>query len=381
MIECPSLKDETSKEGSSEFVPDTMKKPLHHQDEMMLVSSKTSSSPWSLTLSAFRKHSVRLVNSRRSGKISDVYEYLPHQPIGHGAMSVSIRLAVRRSDGLQVAIKSVLKSDILRQRKRNNSIEEWEALRMLRENPNVVDLLDVFETEDEIQIVLEYCSGGELFRSIEERILEGGQYHYDDTEAAVLMQQVFKALEDLHDRGIAHLDVKPENLLLNQDGTEIKLCDFGIARLEEGGYTSDESSSSTSSFSSNRKARATSHGTNLYTAPELERDITATSSADIYSLGVTLYVLLHGFPPVYQCDGIDDEVALSFPSSTISEDAKDLIRSMLEADPSSRITAKEALNSKWIQERCCATSRTRKRFSPTCNKRSVRRRLCIRGIM
>eukprot|EP00547_Thalassionema_nitzschioides_P010065 CAMPEP_0194227200 /NCGR_PEP_ID=MMETSP0156-20130528/42739_1 /TAXON_ID=33649 /ORGANISM="Thalassionema nitzschioides, Strain L26-B" /LENGTH=347 /DNA_ID=CAMNT_0038959679 /DNA_START=107 /DNA_END=1147 /DNA_ORIENTATION=- len=347
MIECPSLKDETSKEGSSEFVPDTMKKPLHHQDEMMLVSSKTSSSPWSLTLSAFRKHSVRLVNSRRSGKISDVYEYLPHQPIGHGAMSVSIRLAVRRSDGLQVAIKSVLKSDILRQRKRNNSIEEWEALRMLQENPNVVDLIDVFETENEIQMVLEYCSGGELFRSIQQKLLTNYAYQLDETKAAILIRQVLKALEDLHDRGIIHLDVKPENLLLNEDGTEIKLCDFGIARLEyvEEDYASDDASSG-SSFSTSA-AVVSSQESNIYTAPELERDNTATTAADMYSLGVTLYVLLHGYPPIFQCDEIDDEISVSFPSSTISEDAKDLIRSMLQVDPSSRITAKEALNSKW----------------------------------
>jgi len=119
------------------------------------VSDKMDVSWPKMTLSAFRRdeETIRVADPNRSRKLSDLYKL--NGGIGHGAMSI-VRLAIRRSDNRQVAVKSVSKHDLLRSRKIGCSqrhLDEWEALRMLKENVNVIDLIDVFETNDEVHMV------------------------------------------------------------------------------------------------------------------------------------------------------------------------------------------------------------------------------------
>lgn len=98
------------------------------------------------------------------------------------------------------------------------------VLRKLRGHPIVVDVLDVFETEDSVQIVFEMCSGGELF----ERIVAHGAY--PEAEAAYVAGQLIEGIVHCHSTGIAHRDLKPENILLkDQHSSEIRIADFGLA--------------------------------------------------------------------------------------------------------------------------------------------------------
>jgi serine/threonine protein kinase len=192
----------------------------------------------------------------------------------------------------------------------------------------------------------------------------------------------FVACSFLHSR-----DIKPENVLIasGEDSSTIhvKLCDFGMARslLSQdarnhglGGAAAalcvgdnkpvvavvagDESP-----LTPPGRSRAYSMiGSNYYVAPEVSYGIPYDTAVDVYSLGVTLYILLCGFPPVFSgaeqqhegggggATGGEDEVVI-FPNAywkDISDNAKNLVRKMLHPDPSARITAKDALHDDWI---------------------------------
>lgn len=334
-----------------------------------------------LTLSAFRRpeETVRLTNCDASRLLENEYNLRAAgcRVIGHGAFS-TVRLAVRFSDGLKVAVKSISKYDALRARRlrRGGSssavqysrhMDEWEIMRLLKNNPYVLALFDVFETDEEIHLVTEYCEGGELFDAIKRKGAKRSSFRrgrYSEAQAARITNQILRALLDLHDLGIVHRDIKPENiLLLNNDESDIqvKLADFGMARL----HTSDpavsiidgESSPSTPGLVDVTNA-----------PPEIFNSKTAGPAADIFSLGVTLYILLCGFPPVF-CDGL-----VEFPDAywgDISDEAKAVVRAMVHPDPSRRISVRSALTNPWVRQQATRV----RRDSISANLELVRSRL------
>ena len=331
---------------SSTYMEPLRSVPLHQFPE--------SNSRPRLTLSAFRRPEeiIRVADPDSSRKLSDSYKL--RGGVGHGAMS-TVRLAERISDGSKFAVKTVSKHDVLRTRRfgrRRRHMDEWEVLRLLEHNPNVVNLIDVYETDDEVQMVLEYCEGGELFEHIQRNRAKSTPYDQSEIQAAKIAEQILSALNDLHRRGIVHRDVKPENLLLtNSGGSEAKICDFGIARLLLDECDSESCSSDDEGVSPGRRRAYSRVGSDLYAAPEVCLGDGYGTAVDMYSLGVTLYVLLYGFPPIFDLQD-DGEAGVTFHDnqwSPISDDAKDLIRQMLEAEPEQRITAERALDSPWIK--------------------------------
>ena len=377
-----------------------------------------------LTLSAFRRpeHTVRLTKSDPNRRLGAEYDL--HAPgcrvLGHGAFS-TVRLAVRKHDNVQVAVKTIAKHEALRSRRLRVSgrryMEEWEILRRLQNHPNIISLLDVFETNEEIQLVMEYCPGGELYDAIQKKkqhqLAVGNRTTASDTvtgasaalsprsssqacrraagqcperQAAQITSQILRALVDIHAMGIVHRDIKAENILLmspdrgdDSGYVRVKLCDFGMARLldqETSPSTVTVSSSPTSGSSGSdgdcspitpRISRSYSIvGSSYYMAPEVEIGDGYCASMDVYSLGVTLYILLCGFPPVFAApnDGkqnsgsdsdsgseSDDSSNVMFPNvywKDVSEEAKGLVRKMLNRNPSKRVSAKEALADPWI---------------------------------
>eukprot|EP00977_Amphora_coffeiformis_P020440 scaffold8266_cov175-Amphora_coffeaeformis.AAC.8 len=262
-----------------------------------------------LTLSAFRRSSVRLTHADPDRKLEDFYEMQQtglSGVLGHGAFS-TVRMAVRRSDQLPVAIKSIAKHEALRARRLRvgkHSMEEWDILKQMRNHPFIINLMEVFETEDEIMLVLEYCEGGELFNAIQRKrnrkqAMRRGQY--TEVQAAVITSQILKALADLHAAGIVHRDVKPENILLtdtkDDNRIRVKLCDFGMARSlrdhdddadgsESGNDEEDGNKVGEASPSTPGRSRAYSIiGSNFYAAPEIQYGNPYDTAVDIYSLG------------------------------------------------------------------------------------------------
>lgn len=209
----------------------------------------------------------RFIGKRLDGR------YEIHELIGVGGMAYVYK-AYDRVEGRWVAIK-ILKeefsnnSDFLR-RFRNES----KAIAVLS-HPNIVKVYDV-SFGDQIQyIVMEYIDGITLKQYIEQE----GVIRWN--EAVHFTTQILMALECAHEKGIIHRDIKPQNIMLLQDGT-IKVADFGIAR-----FLQSETTTMTD------KAIGSVH----YIAPEQASGDYITDKADIYSVGVMLYEMLTGKLP------------------------------------------------------------------------------------
>lgn len=142
--------------------------------------------------------------------------------------------------------------------------EEISILKKLK-HPNIVVLLDSFETNSEFIIVTE-LGQGELFN-----IIEDDQY-LEEPEIRKVAQQLVRALHYIHSNRITHRDLKPQNILMTSEGN-IKLCDFGFARY----------------MSYKTEVLTSLKGTPLYMAPEVVQEQPYTHTADLWSLGVILY--------------------------------------------------------------------------------------------
>jgi len=205
------------------------------------------------------------------------------------------------------------------------------------DHKNVLSLHEIFETENEISMVIELVTGGELFF----RIVEQGSYSEGD--AASIVKQILAGVEHLHTKGIAHRDLKPENLLCSGSGSDmiIKIADFGLSKI----------------FGNGQKLE-TSCGTPDYAAPEvLLGEKAYDKSVDLWSVGVITYVLLCGYPPFYaQSQPALFEKIINanydFPEpewSFISATAKDFVRKLLVIQAGHRMTVEQCLSHPFMQ--------------------------------
>ncbi|KAI7694706.1 Maternal embryonic leucine zipper kinase [Sarcoptes scabiei] len=253
--------------------------------------------------------------------------YLHRKSLGEGGFG-KVRLGTHLRTNQKVAIKMMNKEKLGRVR------IEVEALKNLQHD-NISKLLQVIETDTEIYLVLEYCSGGELFDYLisKKRLTE--------TEVRVIMKDLFKVLLFIHNRGFAHRDLKPENILFDKNH-KIKLIDFGLAA---------NSSSNKASLS----FLQTCCGSPAYAAPELLRGQTYSGPAvDVWSAGVLLFSLLAGHLP-FDDDNVNNlykkiQIGRFIMPVWFSSDVRDLLISMLKTNPSERISVSKALNHPWVQK-------------------------------
>jgi len=190
-----------------------------------------------------------------------------------------------------------------------------------------------------IYLVMELCTGGELF----DRIIDAG--HFTEVQAAILMQQIIRAIYYMHENHVCHRDLKPENFIfMTKDPIEkslLKIIDFGLSCS----FTADQ-------------VLTTKAGTPYYVAPQVLAG-KYDHLSDLWSCGVIMYVLLCGYPPFF--GETDAEVLskvrlgnFSFNATdwkNVSEDAKNLIRMLLKMNPRDRYTAEQTLNHVWIKNK------------------------------
>uniref|UniRef100_A0A8D2MN61 non-specific serine/threonine protein kinase n=1 Tax=Zonotrichia albicollis TaxID=44394 RepID=A0A8D2MN61_ZONAL len=204
-------------------------------------------------------------------------------------------------------------------------------------HPNIVSLIEVYETEAEIYLILEYVPGGDLFDAIIESV------KFTEHDAAVMITDLCEALVYIHSKNIVHRDLKPENLLVQHNAdksTTLKLADFGLAKQVT-------------------KPIFTVCGTPTYVAPEILAEKGYGLEVDMWAAGVILYILLCGFPPFRSQDRDQEELFqiiqlghyefLSPYWDNISAAAKDLITRLLIVDPQKRYTARQVLQHPWIR--------------------------------
>ncbi|CAE8602832.1 unnamed protein product, partial [Polarella glacialis] len=234
-----------------------------------------------------------------------------------------------------LAVKSIAKKDIKQKERFQQEID----LMKLLDHPNIIKLYETFEDRKNIYLVMELCTGGELF----DRIIE--LQSFTEVQAAIVMKQILGGISYMHASKICHRDLKPENFLFtNKDPIEkstLKIIDFGLAsKFKEGGVLS------------------TKAGTPYYVAPQVLAGA-YNQSADLWSCGVIMFVLLVGYPPFH--GETDNEVLAKVKSGrfhfeaadwkNVSEDAKYLIRQLLKMNPPERYTAEQALNHTWVVEK------------------------------
>lgn len=199
--------------------------------------------------------------------------YLLISNIGQGGMA-DVYKAIDTILNREVAVK-VLRGEL--------SHDPMTLLRFQREasaasklsHPNVVDVYDVGESDGRHYIVMEYVRG----RTLKQLIAQRGALNLD--EAIDIMMQLTSAISLAHEKHIIHRDIKPQNILVKDDGT-VKITDFGIAIAHD-----------SIQLTQNHTVMGSAH----YLAPETTKGEAPTSAVDIYALGIVFYELLSGKVP------------------------------------------------------------------------------------
>ena len=222
-------------------------------------------------------------------------------------------------------------------------------------HPNVQGIVDYAVEDDKAYIVSSLCRGGDLAQALEMR----GCLCEED--ARNVIAGILRGLAHLHSRGVAHRDIKLENILLTDskhDMSKVKIIDMGFAKQLVNRNATP-----------NAEAFNTVCGTPMYIAPEMIRPTVLTgeiqsearygTQADMWSCGIVLFCLLSGCPPfeatanTTMFDLFSDIEKADYDFwdpvwETVSEDALAMIEALLEADPSKRLTAEEALRHPWM---------------------------------
>merc|ERR1719343_1910097 len=268
-----------------------------------------------------------------TGKIHDFYD-MDKKKLGEGSYG-SVCKAKNKSTSALRAVKTISKA----QMKNIERFKQEIAIMKMMDHPNIIKLYETFEDHRSIYLVMELCSGGELF----DRIIESG--HFTEQQAAILMQQIIRAIYYMHENHTCHRDLKPENFLFMTkepiDKNLLKIIDFGLSCKFEPG-----------------QILTTKAGTPYYVAPQVLAG-KYDQLSDLWSCGVIMYVMLCGYPPFF---GESDAEVLSkvrlgnfsFNQAdwkNVSEDAKNLIRMLLKMNPRDRYTAEQSLNHEWIKNK------------------------------
>eukprot|EP01130_Rhizamoeba_saxonica_P018394 TRINITY_DN9187_c0_g1_i1.p1 TRINITY_DN9187_c0_g1~~TRINITY_DN9187_c0_g1_i1.p1 ORF type:complete len:548 (+),score=140.67 TRINITY_DN9187_c0_g1_i1:25-1668(+) len=261
--------------------------------------------------------------------------------LGEGAFSI-VKKGKSKKNGKEVALKFIDKwSDDL-----EKLIVEIMLMEEVHDSKSVVNLIDVYETYDELILVLELVVGGELF----DKIAEKGAY--SESDASHALQHILTGLNDMHQKNIIHRDLKPENLLCVSPSLDV-LDDIKIADLGEG-IKLDESGVTTGL-----------RGSPSYIAPEVYLNQEYGVKADLWSVGVIAYILLCGYLPFEEpfpedIEDSDDYVDLKeliisgefeFHEDSwgdVCDHAKDLISKLLDKNVETRLTAEQALQHPFI---------------------------------
>jgi len=248
---------------------------------------------------------------------------------------------------------------------RSKVLKEIEIYHLCRGQRNIIQLIEFFEEAENFYLVFEKINGGPLLKHIQQRVC------FTEAEASMIIKDLAEAIRHLHRQGIAHRDIKPDNVLCVNTNSPcpVKLCDFDLC--------------SPVSIEVSTPQLLTPVGSLEYMAPEVvdtfmmddyddddEDEISYNKKCDLWSLGIIMYILLCGYAPFSGNCGLGcgwergesctdcqemlfssiKEGEVMFPEKhweNISIEAKDLIEHLLVKD-SSRLDAEQVLDHPWI---------------------------------
>ncbi|KAF9675652.1 hypothetical protein SADUNF_Sadunf09G0054600 [Salix dunnii] len=261
--------------------------------------------------------------------------YTIGKELGRGQFGIT-HLCTNKVTGEQFACKTIAKRKLANKEDVEDVRREVQIMHHLTGQPNIVELKGAYEDKHSVHLVMELCAGGELF----DRIIAKG--HYTERAAASLLRTIVQIVHTCHSMGVIHRDLKPENFLLlsKHENSPLKATDFGLSVFYKSGEVFKDIV-----------------GSAYYIAPEVLKRRYGPE-ADIWSVGVMLYILLSGVPPFWAESehGIFNAILrghidfTSDPWPSISPQAKDLVRKMLASDPKQRMTAIQVLSHPWIKE-------------------------------
>ena len=279
--------------------------------------------------------SQELLVVKQKGNPSD--KYIRGRKIGSGSYG-TVYEAKNLVFNNTVAMKVIAKHDGMDNLSIKNEIDILKKL----SHPNIVRIYEFYESENYFYLINELCNGGELFNFINKSTL-------NEQQLSVLFYQVFSGLCYLHENNILHRDIKPENILISSKEKDllsdeeylwIQIIDFGTAKI----------------FEDNKNLKRIV-GSAYYIAPEvLKHDY--NEKCDTWSVGIILYMFLAGKAPF---DGrSNEEIINSIKTKTLdlnnenllqrSDEARDLVKGLLNKNIEERLSAKQALNHKWFKK-------------------------------
>lgn len=250
------------------------------------------------------------------------------KPLGKGAFG-KVYLGIHKLSGLKVAVKTIEKSFMQDERTRKKVFQEVYIMNKIHDK-NVIRLLELFESPRHLMIVLEYAGGGDLLQLLRSR------GRLSEEEARPIFKQVVDAVIACHKEDVIHRDIKLDNILLNEEMTLIKLCDFGVSRVAKYGFKISEQC-----------------GTPAYLAPEIiVNEGYEPFFVDVWSMGILLYAMLSATVPfkaktIPELHKIILRGKYEFPEY-FSEPVKELIREMLNPVPHLRIKLEDLKKNEWF---------------------------------
>ena len=270
--------------------------------------------------------------------------------IGQGAFG-KVNLGLNILTGRVVAIKSFNKLNLNSNSENMKKILYETNLMKKLNHPNITKILELFEDKEYILIIMEYINGGNLFSFLKKR------RKVSEKTAKFLFKQIILGIKHIHSHNIVHRDIKLENILIDLNNN-IKICDFGIGRV----------------LSSPDQLLYDQCGTPMYIAPEILLSTKQTGykgfPVDIWSSGIALYILLSGTLPFSfkngnsisieesekNNDNNSEELQFNIVNNSpknienISDEARDLLKGLLNKNPSKRLTCDEILAHPWLKD-------------------------------
>ena len=258
---------------------------------------------------------------------TDLNFYKYGRVIGRGAFG-KVNIGLNILTGRIVAIKSFNKKNLINESSKNKILYETNLMRGLC-HPSVTKILETFECENYMLIIMEYISGGNLQNFVKKR------RKLCEKTAKILFRQIIQGIRYIHSKGIVHRDIKLENILLDLNNI-IKICDFGVGKLIKPNTILKDQC-----------------GTPVYMAPEILRGNGYKGfPVDIWSAGVALYIMLSGTLPFNKDKEHDLEYSILNNNikeiKDISDEGNHLLKNILEKDPNKRYTCNQILEHPWL---------------------------------